>query len=173
MTKFEELGKSVERYNIEFDKYKCECINCAAFIRKKFAEYLECPDENVKFVRLQEGRPYRDVPLKEAMSLESDNFYHIGLGVIIYKEPNIHNTNTMYYMLLVKKIEDKFVVGLLNGKTFRIPEDNPDKLEDFFEYFFEGIKEYFDEFPEIMAANERSETVNVNHMNYMQMLTND
>lgn len=168
MTKFEELAESVERYNAEFDKYRFECLKFAGLLREEFAKYLECPIDSVKFVRIHEGRPFKIVPLKEAYKLESDNFYHIGIGVTIYKEHNKPNNTTMYYMLLLKIVGNEFVVGLHNGKTFKIPKDMPEKLEEFFNYFFEEIKWYFDEFPEVMGDNERSDTVN-----YMQLLTTD
>ncbi len=146
MSKFKELCKAYETARINFFDYRRDCHTFASKLIDGLIDFLQCPKEQIKFIPLK--KDYESdftYTLMGAMHLNDDTFWHLGVGITLYKEPNIFPHETVLISFLIKEKSDSFTVKLGDsGKEFEILKDKPEDFNEIYEFIFNQIKETYE-----------------------------
>ena len=146
MSKFEDLCRAYATSRKNYFDYRDACLKFGTNLVNGMIDYFKCPREQVKFIPLKEDiKPNTMYSLLGAMDLDDDTFWHFGLGLTLYEAPNVFPQETALLPLLVKKVDDSFIVKFgTHGEEFKIHKDKPDEQTAFYEFVFRQIKESYE-----------------------------
>ena len=145
MTKYEEILKSYKTAMKRYADYRKECWRFAHKLVNGLINYLKCPKELVMFDPLnREIKEGQIFTLEGAMHLEDDTFWHLGIGINLYREPNIIQERVKL-CIMIKGSNKHFIVKLEGiNKEFEIDENKPEEFKTFYDFIFKQITEFYD-----------------------------
>lgn len=135
MTRFEELCEAYARSSQEYLNCKHSCQDFADFLVHRFSLYLECPMKT------------------EEMRFDEDASLYVRTSLVLYANPQdaTHSpTETIGINLCVSKKGNDFEITFLgfdndfDGKIFRVPEDDLNRLDELYEAIFNRIKSNYE-----------------------------
>ena len=99
-------------------EYRNRGFNFAGELIRRYVEYLGIPNEQFRFVPLDEDpKPNTTYTLFGAIHLNDDSFWHLGLQITIFTAPNEYPQQPLLIKFMFKASE--------NGYLIRISEDDP------------------------------------------------
>ena len=151
MTKFEELCRMYINAEKNFSNYRWKCIGFAVVMGEGVADYLECNRGDIQYYltsnldQSQGMNQPKEAHPRDALLLESDTFWHYGMGVNLYREDNKNPAMTYIFDLALKGEENNFLVRFpKQQKEFKIKKDEPEQLQQIYEFIFDEIKDRFE-----------------------------
>lgn len=143
MSKFEELCRAYAVARKNYFDYRDTCCKFAHTLVSGMIDYFKCPKEQIKFIPLKgEVEPNSSYTVMGAIHLDDDTFWHLGVMLTLYEAPNVFPHQPVLLQLLIKKVDDYFIVKLgTKRQEFTIHEDKPDEFNPFYEFIFVLIKE--------------------------------
>lgn len=138
MSKFIELCKSYSNLLNSAKKYEEDCQFFLKTIVNGFSEFLECDSNEINIKNIE---------------LKDDGYYHCTIEMNIYSDINDKYStkgNVPEITIKLGRDRDLFVLKLLNGtKVFGFKNEDlintkNDKLIEFYDYIFSGIKSYYE-----------------------------
>lgn len=138
MSKFNELCESYSQLLSSAKKYEEDCQFFLKTIVNGFTDFLECANNEIDI---------KNIELKE------DGYYHCTIEINVYSDINDKYStkgNVPEITIKLGRDRDLFVLKLLNGnKVFGFKNEDlkntkSDKLIEFYEYIFSGIKSYYE-----------------------------
>lgn len=141
MAKYDDLctmsQDAINRYN----QYTTDCYEFAGYFFSGLNEYLNCPEDTIKFYQLQEPLDInRQCLLRDAMSHSPDGFFEIYFSLTL-KQPDLEDT--ILIAMRIKKNADCFIVRIgMSRQEFEIrgKEDSARA----YDYIFDAIKTYYE-----------------------------
>ena len=162
MTKFDELCQAYATSRKNYFDYRNACHDFISRLVKKTIKYLEIPEEQVKLIPLsEEVKDQCDYSISEAMHLDEDTFWHIGIKITLYEQPDIVPHQPVLIWLMVKKNDGSFLVKLGPGsKDFMIrPNEEKDYIH-FIDTVFLSIKNSFElELQHFLEGEEKTRRI--------------
>ena len=145
MTKFDELCQAYANSRKNYFNYQSSCHEFISRLIKKIIKYLEIPEEQVKVIPLhQEAKDQCDYSVTEAMHLEDDTFWHIGLLITLYAEDSLPRQPVLIW-LITKRNNDLFLVKLgPASKEFAVHPNEEQDYINFIDHLFLNIKDSFE-----------------------------
>lgn len=142
MSKFEELRQAYITARKNSSDYWKTCWGFASDLVNRMIDYFQWPREQVKVIPLKgDVNPNLKYTVQGSMHLGDDAFWHLGVNLFLYEAPNIHPYFDVLLPVMIKKVDDHFIVKLEGyEKEFKIHKDNPDGFNAFYEFIFEQIK---------------------------------
>jgi hypothetical protein len=146
MTKFDDLCAAYAGARQKFFNYRDECWKFASQLSTELVAFFGCTREQVEFVPVtKERKPGFGYSLMGAMHLAEDTFWHFGILTTIYEAPNIFPQQPLLFHLLVKKVDQSFIVkGSPKGPEFRVGAPTAAELRPLNEWLFEQCKSWLD-----------------------------
>jgi len=137
MSRFNELCESYSNLLNSAKKYEEDCQYLLKTIVNGFTEFLECSNNEINIKNIE---------------LKDDGYYHCTIQINVYGDVNDKYStkgNVPDITIKLGRDRDLFVLKLLNGnKVFALNNDDlknkNDKLLEFYDYMFSGIKSYYE-----------------------------
>ena len=138
MSRFSEICESYSNLLNSAKKYEEDCQFLLKTIVNGFTKFLECNNNDINI---------KNIELKE------DGYYHCSIEINVYSDINDkYSTKGNVPDITIKLGRDRelFILKLLNGKKVFTFVDNDlnniesNKLVEFYEYIFSGIKSYYE-----------------------------
>jgi hypothetical protein len=162
VTKFDELCQAYATSRKNYFDYRDTCRDFINRLVKKTIKYLEIPEEQCKVIPLnQEVKDQCDYSISEAMHLDKDTFWHIGIQITLYEEPDIVPRQPVLIWLMIKKNDGSFLVKL--GPTSQDFMIRPNEEEDYIHFIdtvFLSIKDSFElELQHFLEGEEKTRRI--------------
>jgi hypothetical protein len=129
MSKFEEICQIYAKSRQEFSNSQHSCQDFADFLVNRMSLYFGCPVET------------------REMQFDKDAYLHVPIYITFYTNPvnpQESQTDLIDMCFLIRKKPTGFTVSYLPySGDFEIPNDNLNKLDDFFDYIEKWLKEHY------------------------------
>ena len=142
-TRYQDLCQALEEARKRARDYRSDCVFFASQFVRQLAEYLGGPRDLVTFEAVQGARlGDGPVPVEEALSLDEDTYFHVGLRVRLAGEKA---ADVARLHVRFKKIEQLYVVNLFGHEDFEVAEPSPTALEPVFAELFESMRRHYED----------------------------
>lgn len=148
MSKFEDLCNSFEKSRNTYFEYRDESFGFAGELISQYVQYLEIPKEQFKFIPLDEQpAPNTTYSLFGATHLNDDTFWHLGLQITLFSDPNTYPHQPILIRFMFKKSKkDIFVVKISeDDEGHLIERGNSPQYVKFFEFLQKQIRSNFED----------------------------
>lgn len=140
MSKYDDLCAEYQQASARFNQYADYCYTFADEFFTGLKEYLDCPDDTIKFYAPQDMLDIKQgCDLKKALLHSPDGYYSLCFSLTL---KNSGEQDVVLAALRIKKASDYFLVKVgLSRKEFEISAK-----EDFipaFDYIYDSIKNYY------------------------------
>lgn len=140
-TPFQDLCQALEEARERSRVYRSQCAFFATQFERQFAEYLGIQHDRVTFEPLSGvGAGDGPVPVQEAMQLDEDTYWHVGLRLELSTEKA---KDSILFVLRFKKMEDLYVVNLFGHEDFEVAEPSPTALRPIFVELYDSVKRHY------------------------------
>jgi hypothetical protein len=145
-TPYQDLCQSLEAARERSRVYRSQCAFFATQFERQFAEYLGIQHDRITFEPLQGARTGDGpVPVQEAMQLDEDTYWHVGLRLTI--DAGGKAKDSILWDLRFKKMGDRqddlYVVNLFGHEDFEVAEPSPAALRPIFAELYESLKRHY------------------------------
>lgn len=146
MSKFEEVCDVYSKSRRAFFAYEKACQEFARDLIYGMIEYFEWPqDQEINYIPLGEDLDPNNkfYALAGAMRMNEESFWHFGVELTAY-ESGFSNPVSFVMSFFIKKVGNFFIVKLgPQGREIKIPEEQRNALEPFYDAVFLQIVEFF------------------------------
>lgn len=140
-TPYQDLCQALEEARERSRVYRSQCAFFATQFERQFAEYLGIQHDRVTFEPLTgAGAGDGPVPVQEAMQLDEDTYWHVGLRLELSTEKA---KDSILFHLRFKKMEDLYVVNLFGHEDFEVAEPSPTALRPIFVELYDSVKRHY------------------------------
>jgi len=144
-TPYQDLCHALEEARERSRVYRSQCAFFATQFERQFAEYLGLQHDRITFEPLQGARTGDGpVTVQEAMQLDEDTYWHVGLRLHIESEKG---KDSILFHLRFKKMgeksDDLYVVNLFGHEDFEVTEPSPTALRPIFGELYESLKRHY------------------------------
>jgi hypothetical protein len=139
--RYQELCQALDDARKLFKDYRSDCVFFASQFARQLAEHLGGPRDLVSFEPLSGARQGDGpVTIEEAMHLEEDTYWHLGMRLRIAAEKG---SDDIRLHVRFKKIEKLYVVSLFGHEDFELAEPSPAALQPIFNALFLSVKRHY------------------------------
>lgn len=141
MTKYDDLcimsHAAINRYN----QYTTDCYEFAGSFFSWLNEYFNCPEDTIKFYRLEDPLDInKQCLLRDAMSHSPDGFFEIYFSLTL-KQSDLEDT--ILIAMRIKKNVNCFLVRIgMSRQEFEIRGKEDSALA--YDYIFDAIRSYYE-----------------------------
>ncbi len=144
-TPYQDLSQSLEEARERARVYRSQCAFFATQFERQFAEYLGIQPGRITFEPMRGARAGDGpVPVQEAMQLDEDTYWHVGLRLRIDGEKA---KDSILFHLRFKKMGDRaddlYVVNLFGHEDFEVTEPSPSALRPIFVELYDSVKRHY------------------------------
>lgn len=142
-TPYQDLCQSLEEARERSRVYRSQCAFFATQFERQFAEYLGIQHDRITFEPLTgAGTGDGPVPVQEAMQLDEDTYWHVGLRLVLASEKA---KDSILFHLRFKKMEELYVVNLFGHEDFELTEPTPAALQPVYEELFTSVRKHYED----------------------------
>jgi hypothetical protein len=145
--RFPDLCKALENARAQFAAYRSDCVFFAATITRGLTEHASWPRELVAFEPVAnlgvagEAGSAPSERIEDAMHLEADGFWHIGLRLTL-EEPKGRDSILLHFRL--KKLETRYIVSLTGFEDFEVAAPTPEHLQPIYESILNALRRHYE-----------------------------
>ncbi|MBU2840921.1 hypothetical protein HF670_15600 [Acidithiobacillus thiooxidans] len=146
MTKFLDLCNSYKISRETYFKYRDRSFLFARELIRRYADYLGIPEEQLRLVPLnEEPNPNKTYSLFDAIHLNDDSFWHLGLQITIFTAPNQYPRQTLLITFLFKETDSGFRILISEDDPGHIINTgNESEFLAFFDFLQDTIQQNFE-----------------------------
>jgi hypothetical protein len=147
---YEQLQAAYEKSRQSFTEYERDCREFIEKFRTQLAEYLGCESNKIRILQFPEEREKRpflnkeevEVSLGRQMVLYKDASYGFVLRIVL-NPPQTMPEQGVDLLFEVRKKDKEYVIKH-GGKQTTIPENKPERLNEFVEYMAQETKQFLE-----------------------------
>lgn len=144
---------------MEFSRYQEACQHFLEVLVQGLINDFDIPQENIRLFPLA-GKPDPKIKstVREAMLLEQDRFWHIGIEITLLCQSCTTDPVQPIQINLGVKKEDQFFLlkTSLDKEPLKIPEANTQQLKIFYDDVFNRIKAYLGKSVNVLLEKEHT-----------------
>lgn len=140
-SRYQELCQALEHARSSFAAYHSECVLFAATLSRGFIEYSSWPRELVSFEPLTPGAEGATTKIEDAMHLDEDAFWHVGLRLAL-EEPK--GRDSILLRVRFKKLETRYIISLFGFEDFEMADPTPEALRPIYDSILNAVKRHYD-----------------------------
>jgi hypothetical protein len=140
--RFQDLCKALEDARSQFAGYRSDCVFFAATVTRGLTEYAGWPRELVAFEPVSgEAVGVPTQKLEDAMRLEADGFWHLGLRLAL-EEPKGRDSVLLHFRL--KKLDTRYIVSLTGFEDFEVAAPTPEHLQPIYDSILNAMRRHYE-----------------------------
>ena len=148
MSRFQDVKKAYAAAQKKYDGYYSQCAYFAGAFSRALVDSFGWPRELVTWERPGEGVVAH---VEDALVLESDTFWHLGL--MLRLEKGAVEEEAVRVAVRFKRAGDGYLLELFPGVEFEVREPTPDAFQPVLAALFDEIATHFDRGLELFLEN--------------------